>query len=63
LETILSTAFGHQAEILRGKAQNDELYKATKALSEQFAQGGGTAAAYGLIAFQCKFSIIITPAA
>ena len=53
METILSTAFGHQAEILRGKAENDELYKAAKKLSESL-NFSGPSGFFGLIAIQCK---------
>ena len=54
LEIILATAFGHQAEILRGKTENDELYKATQAATKVFANGGITSM-YGLLAIQSKF--------
>ena len=40
LEIIFSTAFGHQAEILRGKAENDELYKVVHIIYEYVDYGG-----------------------
>ena len=52
METLLSTEFGHQAEILRGKAENDDLYKAANKLSEFF-NYSGTSGIYGLVAIQC----------
>ena len=55
LETILSTAFGHQAEILRGKAENDELYKAA-CISTEAVDFGGPTGFFAMIAIQCKLS-------
>ena len=58
LEIILSTAFGHQAEILRGKAENDELYKAAILVVDSIT-AGGPFGMFGSVAVQCELSIII----
>ena len=50
----MATAFGHQAEILRGKTEHDELYKATQAVTDVFANGAITPM-YAIIAIQSKF--------
>ena len=56
LEAILSTAFGHQAEILRGKAENDELYKAACIISTEAVDFGGPTGFLAMMAIQCKLS-------
>ena len=54
LEVILATAFGHQAEILRGNTESDELCKAAQAAIEVLAQGG-IGSVFIFLAFQSKF--------
>lgn len=53
MEVVLSTAFGHQVDIQRGKANNDELYKAALSFYD-FINEGGVAALNGSFAFQCQ---------
>ena len=52
LEIIFSTAFGHQAEILRGKAENDELHKAVHI--HEYVDYGGAKGFLSTVAIQCK---------
>ena len=51
----MAAAFGHQAEILSGKAENDKLYKATQAVTDLFNQGGAVSF-LGPIAIQSKLT-------
>lgn len=55
METILSTAFGHKAEILRGKADDDLLFKAVSTFCESFGQGGGIVGVSIILAVLCEF--------
>lgn len=53
METILSTAFGHKAEILRGRAENDQLYKAASEYAHSL-KSGGSVGLFITLAIQCK---------
>ena len=55
MEIIFSTAFGHQAEILREKAENDELYKVVHIIHE-YVDYGGAKGFLSTVAIQCKLS-------
>ena len=57
LEIILSTVFGQPADILRGKAENDELYKIVNKIIEFLSLEGSTGL-LGIIAIQCKLSFL-----
>ena len=56
MEVILSTAFGHQLDILGGKDAEDELYKAAKVMLSN-ANDTGISAFVSTMAIMCKQSL------
>ena len=54
MEVILSTAFGHQVDILGGNATDDELYKATKVMLNNL-NDSGISAFTSAIAIMCMY--------
>ena len=55
METILSTAFGHKAEILNGKANDDQLYKEAQEFTDSLKSGGVTSL-FILMALYCELT-------
>ena len=58
MEVILSTAFGHQVDILGGNATDDELYKATKVMINNL-NDSGVSAFTSAIAIMCMYCLLL----